>query len=71
MPKLTLQKRKAELQQQIIRQTADLNAATGAMQMLDILIAAEQEPPAAETPVEPPATGPAPAEFPTPSPDAD
>lgn len=67
MPKLTLQERKAELQQQIIRQTADLNAATGAMQMLDILIAAEQEPSADQ----PPATDPAPAEFPTPPSEAD
>jgi len=67
MPKLTLQERKAELQQQIIRQTADLNAATGAMQMLDILIAAEQEAPADETP----ATGTMPAEFPEPPSEAD
>ena len=44
MPKLTLQERKAELVDQIQKQQANLIAAQGAMQMLDILIAAEQEP---------------------------
>lgn len=71
MTTMTLEQRRAELVAQKEKLIGSINAVEGAMQMLDILIAAEQEPPAAETPVEPPATGLTPAELPTPSPDAD